>query len=56
MIGNVDSGKTTLVGLLTKGIMDNGRGSAPMKVFNFGHEAQNGRTSSIAQEIMGFDE
>ena len=55
MIGNVDSGKTTLVGLLTKGIMDNGRGSAPMKVFNFGHEAQNGRTSNT-QEIMGFDE
>lgn len=56
VIGNVDSGKSTLVGVLTKGIMDDGRGSARMKVFNFGHEAQNGRTSSIAQEIMGFDE
>ena len=47
VIGNVDSGKSTLVGVLTKGIMDDGRGSARMKVFNFGHEAQNGRTSSI---------
>ena len=56
VIGNVDSGKSTLVGVLTKGIMDDGRGSARMKVFNFGHEAQNGRTSSIAQEIMGFDD
>ena len=56
VIGNVDSGKSTLVGVLTKGIMDDGRGSARMKVFNFSHEAQNGRTSSIGQEIMGFDD
>lgn len=48
VIGNVDSGKSTLVGVLTKGIMDDGRGSARMKVFNFHHEAQNGRTSSIS--------
>ena len=39
VIGNVDSGKSTLVGVLTKGIMDDGRGSARMKVFNFSHEA-----------------
>lgn len=56
VIGNVDSGKSTLVGVLTKGVMDDGRGYARLKVFNFGHEAQNGRTSSIGQEIMGFDE
>ena len=56
VIGNVDSGKSTLVGVLTKGIMDDGRGSARLKVFNFSHEAANGRTSSIAQEIMGFDD
>ena len=28
VIGNVDSGKSTLVGVLTKGIMDDGRGFA----------------------------
>jgi len=28
MVGNVDSGKSTLVGVLTKGILDNGRGSS----------------------------
>ena len=54
-IGNVDSGKTTLVGVLTKGIVDDGRGAARLRVFNYPHEAQNGRTSSIAHEIMGFD-
>lgn len=26
MVGNVDSGKTTLVGVLSKGLMDDGRG------------------------------
>lgn len=56
MIGNVDSGKSTIVGVLTKHIMDNGRGSARELVFNFSHEKQNGRTSSIGQEIMGFDD
>mmetsp|Transcript_44485 Transcript_44485/g.43151 ORF Transcript_44485/g.43151 Transcript_44485/m.43151 type:complete len:289 (+) Transcript_44485:9-875(+) len=56
VIGNVDSGKSTLVGVLTKGIMDDGRGAARMKVFNYSHEAANGRTSSIGQEIMGFSE
>lgn len=35
--------------------MDDGRGSARKQVFNFNHEQQNGRTSSIGQEIMGFD-
>eukprot|EP00439_Symbiodinium_sp_Y106_P006239 s7849_g1.t1 len=67
VIGNVDSGKSTLVGVLTKGGLDDGRGLARAKVFNFSHEAANGRTSSIAQddskkpsppsalrEIMGF--
>ena len=56
IIGNVDSGKTTLVGVLAKGELDDGRGSARLKVFNFTHEAENGRTSSIGQEIMGFNE
>jgi len=56
VIGNVDSGKSTLVGVLTKCVMDNGRGSARAKVFNFDHEQKNGRTSSIGQEIMGFND
>jgi GTPase len=56
VIGNVDSGKSTLVGVLTKGLLDDGRGKARAKVFNFAHEQNNGRTSSIGQEIMGFAE
>jgi GTPase len=38
VVGNVDSGKSTLVGVLTKGDKDDGRGGARQKVFNFIHE------------------
>ena len=54
VIGNVDSGKSTLVGCLTKGIKDDGRGFARKFVFNYQHETESGRTSSIAEEIIGF--
>ena len=37
VIGNVDSGKSTLVGVLTKAIPDDGRGSARIRVFNYPH-------------------
>jgi GTPase len=55
-IGNVDSGKSTLCGLLSKGIADDGNGKTRAAVFNYGHEKGTGRTSSIAHEIMGWDE
>lgn len=54
VIGNVDSGKSTLVGCLTRGVKDDGRGFARKYVFNYQHECESGRTSSIAEEIMGF--
>jgi len=54
--GNVDCGKSTLVGVLTKGVLDDGRGGARLSVFNFKHEAEVGRTSSVAQQIMGFND
>ena len=54
VIGNVDSGKSTLVGCLTKNIKDDGRGFARQYVFNYQHESETGRTSSIAEEILGY--
>ncbi len=55
VIGNVDAGKSTLVSVLTKGMPDDGNGGARVRVLNFAHEQTTGRTSSIGQEIMGFD-
>lgn len=54
--GNVDAGKSTLLGVLLLGRADDGRGSARQAVFNFPHEQSTGRTSSVAQHILGFDE
>ncbi len=54
--GNVDAGKSTCIGVLTKGALDNGRGSARANVFNHKHELTSGRTSSVSQQIMGFNE
>ncbi|MGH0169777.1 UNVERIFIED_CONTAM: hypothetical protein FKN15_059647 [Acipenser sinensis] len=55
VLGNVDSGKSTLLGVLTQGELDNGRGRARLNLFRHLHEIQSGRTSSISFEIMGFN-
>uniref|UniRef100_A0A4W5P3M8 GTP binding protein 2b n=1 Tax=Hucho hucho TaxID=62062 RepID=A0A4W5P3M8_9TELE len=43
VLGNVDSGKSTLLGVLTQGELDNGRGRARLNLF------------SISFEILGFN-
>ncbi|XP_055956923.1 GTP-binding protein 2 [Patella vulgata] len=55
VLGNVDTGKSTLLGVLTQGEQDNGRGRARLNLFRHLHEIQSGRTSSISHEILGFD-
>lgn len=59
--GSVDAGKSSLVGVLTHGIdgrplLDNGCGSARMNVFQHKHEIETGRTSSLSQQMLGYDE
>jgi GTPase len=53
--GNVDSGKSTLIGVLTSGELDNGRGKTRLNVFTHPHEVESGRSSSVSLEIMGFN-
>ena len=53
--GNVDSSKSTTLGCLVTGKLDNGRGLTRMSVFNYIHELKTGRTSSISHEILGYD-
>ena len=48
-------GKSTIIGVLTGGSMDNGRGLARSRVFMHKHESSTGRTSCISQHIMGYD-
>lgn len=52
IIGNVDSGKSTLVGVMTRSLLDDGRGLARSKVFKHSHEGATGRTSSIGQHNL----
>ena len=52
VIGNVDSGKSTMVGVLTRAMLDDGRGAARAKVFKHSHEGASGRTSAIGQHNL----
>eukprot|EP00730_Choanoeca_flexa_P017712 TRINITY_DN8563_c0_g1_i4.p1 TRINITY_DN8563_c0_g1~~TRINITY_DN8563_c0_g1_i4.p1 ORF type:complete len:537 (+),score=112.89 TRINITY_DN8563_c0_g1_i4:65-1675(+) len=54
VVGNVDAGKSTLLGVLTHGVLDNGRGLSRQKLFRHQHELDSGRTSSVAHDILGF--
>ena len=55
VVGNVDAGKSTLLGVLVKGGLDDGRGKMRVNLFRHKHEMESGRTSSVGMEIMGFD-
>ena len=51
----MDAGKSTMLGVLVKGNLDDGRGKARVNLFRHKHEVESGRTSSVGMEIMGFD-
>jgi len=55
VVGNVDAGKSTMLGVLVKGRLDDGRGKARVNLFRHKHEIESGRTSSVGMEIMGYD-
>ena len=51
VVGNVDSGKSTTLGVLTRGGLDDGRGRARVALFRHKHEIETGRTSSVGMEV-----
>jgi GTPase len=67
VVGNVDSGKSTTLGVLTRGMvalhfhnfssksfpgaLDDGRGRARVGLFRHKHEIETGRTSSVGMEV-----
>lgn len=55
VLGSVEAGKSTLIGVLTQNELDNGRGKARLNLFRHLHEIQTGHTSSINHEILGFN-
>jgi elongation factor 1-alpha len=53
--GNVDAGKSTLIGTLRTSTLDDGRGLNRGKIMKHKHERDTGRTSTISQHEIGFD-
>lgn len=45
--GPVDAGKSSLIGVLTSGELDDGRGKSRRKILKHKHELESGRTSNI---------
>ncbi|KAK0746127.1 hypothetical protein B0T18DRAFT_324749 [Schizothecium vesticola] len=54
--GPTTSGKSTLLGTLSTGTLDNGRGSSRLSLLKHLHEINSGQTSSVAQELVGYRE
>jgi len=53
MVGGQD-GKSTLLAQLTRGAVDDGRGSGRYSIARHQHERESGVTSSITHEILGY--
>ena len=56
VLGEEGTGKSTLIGVLINGLLDNGKGSARTRVFRHKHEILSGKSSSFSHQILGFDE
>lgn len=56
VVGNVDAGKSSLIGTLKTGQLDDGRGLSRTKIMVHKHEMDSGRTSTIASHLLGYNE
>lgn len=54
LLGDTNAGKSTLISMLCYNVADDGNGSARSNVFKHYHEFENGTTSSIRHDIIGF--
>jgi GTPase len=53
--GDLDSGKSSMIGVLSSGILDNGKGLARTSVLTHNHEIESGRTSCVTHTVLHFD-
>ncbi|KAF0991139.1 hypothetical protein HZS_810 [Henneguya salminicola] len=54
LLGTHHVGKTSLIGVLSKGIPDDGQGHSRTGLSNHLHEIKSGHTSSLSYNLMGF--
>ena len=55
VVGNVDAGKSSLIGTMQTGLLDDGNGRARMTTTHLKHEIESGRTSTISSHLVGYD-
>lgn len=51
LFGEESSGKSTLIGVLVNGILDDGMGLARSNIFRYQHELDSGKTSNLSQYV-----
>ena len=56
VVGNVDAGKSTMIGSLVSSTLDDGRGMARSTIMRHKHEQDTGRTSTIGMNLLGLDD
>jgi GTPase len=56
LTGPTTSGKSTLLGTLSSGTLDNGRGKGRLGLLKHLHEVASGITSSVTQELVGYSD
>ncbi|KAH7364609.1 GTP-binding protein-like protein 2 [Rhexocercosporidium sp. MPI-PUGE-AT-0058] len=54
LTGPTTSGKSSLLGTLSTATLDNGRGKSRLSLLKHRHEIASGVTSSVAQELIGY--
>jgi elongation factor 1-alpha len=54
VLGNVDSGKSTIIGVLCSNELDDGKGYARSKVMKRKHELESGRTTDVTYNYLHF--
>lgn len=55
ILGQTQVGKSTLIGVLSKGVRENGKGSARNSILRHLHEKRGGSTATVTQHLVGFD-
>lgn len=55
LLGESGSGKTSLLGVLSTGQLDNGQGLARMKFLKNRSEITSGKTERVSHTVIGFD-
>ena len=56
LTGSTTSGKSSLLGTLSTSTLDNGRGKSRLSLLRHRHEIVSGITSSLAQELIGYQD